>query len=158
MSEHRNPASEAHSLPGDGRGRELSGHAKKPTDRGPLTDWRQQKKALLRTRKETGRPRPTHQLETAEAGTCQDTERNCLTEAHSHPGDGKTEGFVRTQKETDQPRHTHRLEITDGGVCQNTERNQLTKAHSLSGDGRERSLSGHGKKPTKRGPLTSWRW
>ena len=42
--------------------------------------------------------------------------------------------MVRTWKETDQQRHTHILETAEGGTW-----------------------SGHGKKPTNRGTLTSWR-
>ena len=45
--------------------------------------------------------RGTHFLETVEGGTCQDTERNRLTEAHSHAGDGRRRDLVRTWKETD---------------------------------------------------------
>ena len=33
-----------------------------------------------------------------------------------------------------------------------------SEGHSLSDDGRRRDLSEHGKKPTNRGALTSWRW
>ena len=136
----------------------MSGNGKKPTDRGALTLWRRQREELVRTQKETDRPRRTHKLETAEGGTCQDTESNRSTEAHSHPGDDRgrnlsghgkkptdrgaltslswrrqREGLVRTQKETDIPRRLH------------------------PGDDRGRDLSGHGKKPTDRGALTSWR-
>ena len=67
---------EAHSHPGDGRQSDLSGHRNNPTNRGPLTSWRRQTKRLVRTltRKESDGPRPTHQLETADRGTCQDIE------------------------------------------------------------------------------------
>ena len=65
------------------------------------------------------------------------------------------DGVVRTQKGTDREMNTHVLETTGGGCCQDRERNQLSKAHSLSGDGRGRYLSGHGKKLTDRGALTS---
>ena len=68
-----NRPTEVHSRSGDNRGRNLSGHARKPTDRGALTNWRRQREALVRTRKETDQPRHTHVLETAEGGTCQDT-------------------------------------------------------------------------------------
>ena len=88
----------------------MSGHKKKPTEQGALTCWRQHREEFVRTRKETDRARGTHQLETAEDGACQETERNRLSKAHSRPRNG-----------------------------------------------RERYLSGHGKKPTERGALTSWR-
>ena len=176
----RNRLTEVHSPTGDSRGRDLSGYRKKPTNRGPLTNWRRQREGLIRIRKETDQLRRTHMLETAEGGTCQDMERNGPTMAHSLPGDGRgrdlsghrkkptdrgalttwrrqREGLVRTQKVTDQPRHTHQLEMAEGGTCQDTERHQPTKAHSLPGDGRGRYKSGHGKKRTDRGTLTPWR-
>ena len=79
------------------------------------------------------------------------------TEAHSQSGDGKGRGLVRTRKQTDRGRRTHILETREGGICQDMERNRPTEAHSHAGDGRGRDLSGHGKKPTDRGALTSWR-
>ena len=170
----RNRPSEAHSRPGDSRGRDLSGHRKKSTERGALTTWRRQREGLVRRQKETDRLRLTHILETASRGTCQDTERNRSTEAHSPTGDGigrdlsgygkkptergaltswrwEREGLVRTQKETDRPRRTHFLEMAPGGTCQDTERNRPREAHSPSGDGIGSDLSGHGKKSTDRG-------
>ena len=45
--------SKVHSLPGGGGGRDLSGHGKKPTERGTLTLWRWQKEGLVKTQKET---------------------------------------------------------------------------------------------------------
>jgi hypothetical protein len=44
--------SEEHSLSGDGRGRDKSGHGKKETERGALTDLRRQRERPVRTRKE----------------------------------------------------------------------------------------------------------
>ena len=127
----RNRPTEAHSPSGDGRGRELSGHGKKSTDRGALTHWRRQREGFVRTRKETDRPRRTHILKTVE------------------------EGLVKTRKEIDRPRRTHILETAKGGTCQDTETNRPTEAHSLSGDGRRRDLSGHARKPTDRRALRS---
>ena len=154
-----------HSPTRDSSERDLSGHGKKPTDRGTLTNWRQQREGLVRTQKENNRLRRAHILETTEGGTCQDMERNRLIEAHSPTGDRgrdlskhrkkptdrgaltswrwQREGPVSTQKETDRPRHTHFLEIVEGGTCQETETNRLTDAHSHPGDGRGRDLSGH---------------
>ena len=120
----RDRPTEVHSLPEDGRGRNMSGHQKKPADRGALTSWRRQREELVRTQKETDRPRRTHFLETAEGGTCQDMER------------------------TDRLRRTHILETAGGGTCQDTERNGPTEAHSHPGDGMGWDLSGHRKKPT----------
>ena len=158
----------------------MSGHRKKLTDRGALTSWRWKREGIVRTQKEIDRPRRTHILETAEGGTCQDTERNRPIEAHLHPGDGrgrdllghgkkstdrgvltswrrKREGLIRTWKEIDRPRCTHPLETPEGGTCQNTETNRPTEVHSPTGDGRGRELSGHENKPTDPGALTSWR-
>ena len=91
----------------------------------------------------------------AEGGTCQDTERNRPSDAHSlsrdsrgrdSSGHGKKatekraltswrrqrEGFVRTRKETDRMTRTHFLEMAEGGTCQDTkETDQTTRAHSL---------------------------
>ena len=89
----RNQPIEAHSHPGDGRGRDLSEHRKKPTDRGALTSWRRQKEGLVKTWKETDRPRRTHILETAGGGTCQDTERSRPTEVYSQTKDGRGRGL-----------------------------------------------------------------
>ena len=159
----------------------MSEHRNNPTDRGPLTSWRRQTERLVRTPEEFDRPRPTHSLETADRGTCQDTKRIRPIEAHSHPGDGRqrdlsghrnnptdrgpltnwrrqTEGLVRTPKETDRPRPTHILEMADRGTCQDTETIRPIEAHLLPGDGRQRDLSGHRINPTDRGPLTLWRW
>jgi len=79
--------SKAHSLPGDRKGRDLSGHGTKLTKQGMLTSWRPQREGLVRTWKETDQARCTHCLETAEGGTCQDTEGKRLSKAHSLPGD-----------------------------------------------------------------------
>ena len=117
---------EAHSHPGDGRQRDLSGHRNNLTDRGPLTSWRRQTERLVRTLKESDRPWPTHQLETADRATCQDTKRS------------------------DQPRPTHSLEMADRGTCQDTETVRPTEAHSHPGDGRQKDWSGHRRKKTDR--------
>ena len=174
----RNRPTEDHSQTGDGRGMDLSGHGMKPTEGGPLTPWRRQRKGLVRTRKKTDRGRPTHILKTAEEGICQDTQRNQPTGDHSQTGDGRgtnlsghemkptgrgpltawrrqKERLVRTWKWTDRPRRTHKLETAEGGTCQDTEANRPTEAHSHPGDGRGRHLSGHAKNPTDRGPLTN---
>ena len=158
----------------------MSGHGKKPAGRGALTCWRRQE-GLVRTRKETNerraltcwrrrteglvrtwietdRPRHTHQLETADGGTCQDTERNWPTEAHSLPGDGRGRELSGHGRKTDRPRRTHFLETEDGGSCQDMEKHRPTEAHSPTGESTGRSLSGHRKKLTNRGALTSWRW
>ena len=177
----RNRPSKAHSLSGGGRGRDLSGQGKKPTERGTLTLWRWQKVGLVRIWKEIERARRTHFLEVAVGGTCQDTKRNRPSEAHSLPVGGsgsdmsghgnKTtdrgaltswswqwERPVRTWKQTERARCTHFLEVAVGGTCQDTKIDRLSDAHSLPGGGSERDLSGHRMQPSERGALTSWRW
>ena len=100
--ERRKP-SEAHSLPGGGRGRYLSGYGKRPTERGTLTLWRWQREVFVRTPKETNRARHTHVLEVAEGGTCQNTERNPSSKAHSHTGEGRERDLLgHGKKPTDQ--------------------------------------------------------
>ena len=179
----RNGPSEAHSLSGDGRGRDLSGHRKKLAKRGTLTLWRRQREEHVRTQKETGQARHTHKLETVERNlsghrkkqakrgtltnwrrqrdelvrTCKETEQA----SHTHileMAEGGDLSEHRTQKEINRARRTHFLETAEGGTCQATERDQPTKADSPTGDSRERDLSGHGKKPMAQGALTSWRW
>ena len=61
-------ASERYSLPGDGecQRRDRSGHGKKVSEAGALTNWRVQRKLQLRTPKERERARGTHELESAE--------------------------------------------------------------------------------------------
>ena len=110
----------------------MSGHRKKSTDRGALTFWRRKREGLVRTRKETNRPRRTHILETASGGTNQHTER------------------IR-------PRGTHQLKMASGGTGQDTERIRPSEGHSLPEDGIGRDKSGHRKNPTERGALTNWR-
>jgi len=136
--------SEVHSLAGDGRGRDLSGHRKNGTKQCALTYWRWQREGVIRTWKECHRARRTHSLVTVEGGTCQDMERRRLREEHSLPGDGRGKDLSRhgknateqgtltswrwqrdrlvwIQKECNQARHTHFLETGGGGTCQDME-------------------------------------
>ena len=148
---------EAHSPSGDGRGRDLSGDGKKPTDRGTLTSWRQNREGQVRTQKKTNRAKYTHFLEKVERGTCQDMERNRLTEAHSHPGDGIGRDLSgHRKKPTDQGALTSWRQHREEPV-RTREKNQPRETHSPTGDLRGRDLSGHGKKPNNRATLTSWR-
>ena len=135
---------------------------------------------LVITQKETNRARRTHFLETAEGGICHDRKRNQPREPHSRSGDSRgrnlsgdvkkptergaltswrrrMEGLVRTRKEIDRARHTHFLEAAEGGICQDMERNRPTEAYSPTEGSRGRDLSGHRRKSTERGSLTSWR-
>ena len=129
----RTRPTEAHSLSGESRERDLSGHENNLSDRGPLTNWRRQTEGLVRTPKESDQVRPTHSLKTADGGICQDTDGN------------------------EQARTTHTLDTADRRTCQDTERNRSTEAHSHPGDGRQRQLSGHRRHLIDQGPLTFWR-
>jgi len=175
----RNQLSKGHSQTGDHIRRDRSGHRKKLSKQGALTNWRPHWEGQVRTQKETDQARGAHQLETASGGTSQDREKltgqGALTSWRPH-----WEGQVRTQIETNQTRGTHFLETTPGGTSQDTERNrpskgphiletalggtsqdmernQSGKGHSQTGDRIGRVKSGHGKKPNKQGALTSWR-
>ena len=110
----------------------MSGHGKKATERGALTIWKWQREGLVRIQYETDRARRTHFLETAEEETCQDKERNRLSEVHLLSGDGRG---------CDLSRHRRKA----------IERGALT-------DWRwQRDLSGRKDKAIERGALTNWR-
>ena len=140
-------STEAHSHTGDRTGRDKSGHGKNTIDRGQLTLWRPHREGQVRTREESDRPRPTHQLETTGRDKLghgkNPTDRGPLTSWRPH-----REGQVRTRKESNRPRPTHQLETAQGGTSQDTERNRSTKANSPTGDRTGRGKSGHGKNPT----------
>ena len=151
-----NRPSNAHSLSGDGIGRNSSRHGNKLTERRVLTNWRRNWERLVRARQETGPATCTHDLETASGWTCQDTETNQASDAHSLPGDGIGRGLSgRRNKPIEQRAHT--LKMASGETCQDTETNRSSNTNSLPGDGIGRDLSGHGNKPTERRALTSWR-
>ena len=139
----RNRPSEVHSLSGNGRGRDLSGHGKNPTERSALTFWRQQREGLVRIWKEpTERGALTNwrqQREGLVRTWKEPTERGALTNWRR-----QRERLVRIQRETGQARCTHFLKTAEGGTCQDTERNRPSEMHSLPGDGRGRNLSEYG--------------
>ena len=162
----RNRLREGHSLPGDGRGRDLSGHGNKSTEQRALTLWRRQKEEIVRIRKETNRAKCTHSLEKAEDGICQDMERNPPSEGTHNlemikgrglSGHGKKptsrgaltpckqqrEGLVTTRKETDQARGTHPLETVEGGTFQDKGKNRPSQGYSLPGKHKDKFRSGH---------------
>jgi len=85
----RKQLSKGHSQTGDSRGRDKSGHRKKLTEQGALTNWRPQREGQIRTQKETDQARGTHRLEITERGTSQDMERNQPSEGHPLPGDSR---------------------------------------------------------------------
>ena len=91
---------EWHSLTGDGRLRNLSGQVKKVIEGGALTSWRRQKEGLVRTRQESNRGKGTRRLETAEGGTCQNTERKRTNKGRSPAGDGRGRDLSEHVKKT----------------------------------------------------------
>jgi hypothetical protein len=84
----------------------LSRHGKKGIERGALTLWRQQRKGLVRTQKDTDRARGTHFLEMEDEGPCQDIElaRTRQSERHSLSGDDRGMGFSGLGKKIDERR------------------------------------------------------
>ena len=99
--------SDVHSLPGDGRGKDLSG----------------------RTRKATDRATRTHQLETEDGGICQDAESNRLSEAHSHSGNVRgtnLSGHEKKQTERRGLTNWKRQRDLSGHGKKQTERRALT--------------------------------
>ena len=152
----KNPTEEGHLPTGDGVERDKSGHRKNPTERGVpvLTSWRRHQEGQVRTRKEFNRATDTYQLKTAPGGTTQNTERIQLSEGHSHPGD--VIGRDKSDTARFRPSEGH-SQTGDSIGRENMERIQSGKRHSLPGDGIRRDKSKHGKNPTERGALTSWR-
>ena len=122
----RIPPSEGHSHPGDGIGRDRSGHRKNPIERGALTFWRRHGEGQVRTQKNP-------------------TERGALTFWRQH-----REGQVRTQKESHRAMGTHPLETASGRTSQYTQRIPPSDGHSHTGDGIGRDKSGYRKNPTER--------
>ena len=135
---------------------DLSGHGNEHTEQGALTFWRQQKEALVRTQNESHQRRRSHLLEAEEGGACQNTERIRPRKAITNWRQ-RMEELVRTRRQTDRARRTHFLETTEGGTCQDVERNRSSEMYSPTGNSGRSKLSGHGKKYSERGTLTSWR-
>src|SRR6267142_2307709 len=112
-----------------------SGHGRNPSEQGALTNWRAQTDRQVRTQKKSEQVRGLR---------------------HSHPGE-QTDSQVRAQRESERPRGTHVLESADGQSGQDIEGIRVSKGHSLPGEHRQTDRSGHGRSPSKRGALTSWR-
>ena len=122
----------------------------------------------------------THQLESPDRETNQDTERMQASEGHSHPAEPKQrdksehkknvsqrgaltfwrahmERQVKTQKECKPARPTYFLESPDRETSQDTERMQTGKGHLRSGEPRWRDKSGHRNHVNQQGEPTFWR-
>ena len=89
-------ASKRHSLSGEPRRGDKSGHGNNASQQGALTVWRAQTETQVRTQKEFEPTRGTHHLES-------------------------TERQVRTRKEYEPAWDTHHLESPNGGTSQDTE-------------------------------------
>ena len=128
-----NQPSKGHSLPGDRRGREKSGHGKKVTEQGVLTSWRPQKEGEVRI--------------------CM--ERRQTSKDHSHSRDHR--GWNKSghgNKPTKQGTLTSWRRQRGRSQDMKKKRGEW---HSLSRDGRGRDKSGHRNKVTEQGALTSCR-
>jgi len=79
--------SKGHSLSGEPRQRDKSGHRKNAGQQGALTSWRAKRERQVRTWKEFELASATHALETTDGETSQDTERLQANNGHSRPGD-----------------------------------------------------------------------
>ena len=68
---------------------DLSGHGKKASEQGALTNWRPERERHVKAQKKSDRARGTNFLETAGGGTRHDTERKrwVIGARHSRPGD-----------------------------------------------------------------------
>ena len=84
-----NRPTKVHLHPGDSRGRDLSGHGKKPTNRGTLTFWRQQREGLSGHRKKPAERGTLTNWRQQREELCQDMERTQPTKVHSLPGDSR---------------------------------------------------------------------
>ena len=173
-SRHRKKGpSNGHPHSGNGIGRDTSEHGKNTTEWKRPTFWGRNRKAQVKTTKESDRARGTHELETASRDTTQDRKRKRPSEGHSRTGDtmsGVTSqdtgtirpsdgdshprdrmgGQVRTQKESGRVRGTHLLEIASGGTIQDTKRIQPREGRSPTGDGIGRDKPDHRKNASER--------
>src|SRR6267142_2058357 len=149
--------SEGHSPPGERRGTDKSGHGNNPTERGALTSWRAQTDGKVRTRKESDRARGTHQLESADRWTSQDTERIRPSKGHSQTGERRQpdkSGHGRIRPSEEHSRTGECRWMDKSGHRKNpTERGAL----SPTGECRRSDKSGYGKNLTEQGALTNWR-
>ena len=117
----RNRLGEKRSHSGDGRGRDVSGHGWKVTEREALTNWNGRGTCQDTEGKQPSKG--THKLEMEEEETCQDTGGKRPRKRHSLPGDGRGRNLLGDGKEV-------------------IEREVLTPWRC----GGETNLSGHGKK------------
>src|SRR5438874_1365828 len=83
---------EGHSLTGDSRGRDLSEHGKKATERGALTFWRWQRVTCRDTEKKQSSKQ--HSLSGDHRGKDLSGHKKKMTRrGHSLPGDGREKGL-----------------------------------------------------------------
>src|SRR6267142_268650 len=131
METHR---ASCHSHPEEYRGRDKSGHGNKQSMQGAPTFWRVQRERQVRTQKQTEQARGTHQLESAEGETSQDTETNRASKGHSPTGECRGRDKSGHRNKPSKQRGTHSLESAKGETSQDTETNRASKGHSPSGD------------------------
>jgi len=78
---------EGHSHSGEHRWMDKSGHGRKLSESGTLTNWRVQMDKQVRTQKESEQARGTHFLESTDGWTSQDTKGILVSKGHSLPRD-----------------------------------------------------------------------
>jgi len=126
-------AREGHSPTGEPRHRDKSDHGKNVSQRGVLTSWRAQTEGRVRTRKECEPLRGTHQLESTDGETSQDTEEMQASEGHSHSGEP--------------------IQRDKSGHGKNVSQRGVLTSWTAQTERRVRT----GKNASRRGALTSWR-
>ena len=150
----RNRPSEGHPRAGGRIGRDKSGHGKKSAERRALTSWRPHREGQIRMRKETERARLTF-WDRIEGDKSGHGESETYRARGAHFLETASRGT--SQEKPGRAKGAHFLETASRGTSQDTERNRSSEGHSQTGDRIGRGESGHGKKPAKRGALTTWR-
>ena len=94
--------SKEHLQPGKVRGQDWSGHEKKVSQQGVLTNWRGWRLELVRTWKESKLVRGTYLLERSEVRTGQNTEQKQASDRYSPPGENRGQNLSGYQKRASQ--------------------------------------------------------
>ena len=106
----RKQATKGHSLPGEVRGQDQSGHGKKVSQQEALTLWRGQRLGLVRTKK-TNLARGTHKLGRLEVRTGQKTKRKRASKGtHSQERSEVRTGQYMKKKQASKE-HLHTREV-----------------------------------------------
>jgi hypothetical protein len=82
-------------------------------------------------------------------------EQNRASEGHSPTGAERRTS--RDMERSEGMEDTHTLEGAERGTSEDTKRNRVSEEHSPTRERRREDMSGHGKRASERGALTSWR-